>query len=136
MIGESLARRLPRMQAQAESRMLDTCTVQRVTGVTTDPLTGLDTPTYSPVYSGLCEFKTAAFVALSEESASSQVTVQTDTLKVPTTAPALLPGDLVTFSAATLTPRLRNLRARVDGVHVGTFTTAQRVPLIVLPGVA
>jgi hypothetical protein len=136
VIGDDLAAALPELQAQAESRMLDTCTIVRPGDVTTDPLTGQVDPTDTPVYSGRCELRaTTALIARDEESATSQVTAQTFTLKVPVGAPALMPGDLARFSATTYTPRLRNVAASVDGVHVGTFTTAQRVPVTILPGV-
>lgn len=135
MLGDDLAEALLELRPEAESRMVDTCTVQRPGETTPDPLTGADVTAYTPVYSGRCELKAANLQAHEAESATSQVTVQTFTLKVPNAAPALLPGDLVTFAADTFTPRLRNMKARVDGVHVGSFTTAQRVPVTVLPGV-
>lgn len=34
--------------------MVDTCTIQRQTGSTTDPTTGVVTPTWSTIYNGPC----------------------------------------------------------------------------------
>lgn len=136
MLGDDLAAVLPELQAHAESAMPDTCTVERPGQTVPDPLTGRDVTTYTPVYQGgRCALKAGGLEARESESATSQVTVQSFVLKVPNDAPALLPGDVVTFAADTQTPRLRGLNARVDGIHVGSMTTAQRVPVTVLPGV-
>lgn len=140
MIADDIAPALLELQAHAESMMLDTCTVQRPTGTVTDPMTGRDETTYTPVYPaaggvGKCRVKPPAYESATAESATSQVTEQRATHEVPASAPALLPGDLVTYADDTHTPRLRKMRARVDGVHVGTHTTAQRVPVTILPGV-
>lgn len=122
----------------AERKMIDRCRVRRPVSTTTDPLTGQDVTVYgdAPVYAGKCEVRaTNAIEPRPADSASSQVTVQVTVLKVPAGAAALLPGDLVEFDDDTTTPRLRKLVASVSGVHVGTYTTAQRVPIVMLPGV-
>lgn len=118
--------------------MIDSCTIRRPTGTEPDPMTGLDVSTYAaePVYAGKCEVKAStAIEPRGTDSATSQVTVQVTLLKIPTSAAALLPGDYVEFADDTATERLRGTSARVSGTHVGTYTTAQRVPITVLPGV-
>lgn len=44
-------------RAAAEALMVDTCTIRRVTGTTTNTTTGVVTPTYSTVYSGPCKLQ-------------------------------------------------------------------------------
>ena len=121
----------------AESLMVDSCTVTRPVVGEPDPMTGADTVTYTLVYSGKCEVKAqASLLARDAESAGSVVTVQTLTHKTPADSPAFLPGDLIEMDADTFTPRLRGVRLSVDGAHVGTWTTAQRVPVTYLSGVS
>ncbi len=44
-------------RAEAEALMVDTCTIRRVTGQTTNSTTGVVTPTVSTVYSGPCKLQ-------------------------------------------------------------------------------
>lgn len=129
-------------QRYAESLQVDTCIVERPDpdSIGNDPDSGADTVTYATIYplaeqTGWCRVKPPAYQTSDAESATSQVTTQRATHEVPAGAPALLPGDLITYAADTATPRLRNVKARVDGIHVGTHTTAQRVPIVILSGV-
>lgn len=41
----------------AEAGMVDTCTITRVTAISTDPVTGHTTPTVESIYSGACRFQ-------------------------------------------------------------------------------
>jgi hypothetical protein len=41
----------------AEANMVDACTIQRVTGTTTNDTTGVVTPTYTTIYSGKCRMQ-------------------------------------------------------------------------------
>ena len=52
MLADDIAAALPELRAHAESLMRDTVLIQRQTGVTQDPVTLEETPTYSTVYSG------------------------------------------------------------------------------------
>lgn len=117
--------------------MRDTVVVRRPVGVSEpDPVTGAVTPVYdpTPVYEGKCRVKQSQAMVRTAESGGSTVVVQSQALHVPWSAPALLPGDVAVMDAATRTPRLRGLTYRVTGAHVGSDTTAQRVPVELLPG--
>lgn len=48
---------LARGRAFAEAGMTDTCTIARVTGTTTNPTTGVVTPTTTEIYSGACRIQ-------------------------------------------------------------------------------
>ena len=53
MLGEAISAALPELRAQAESMMADTVLVERANGgVTTDPVTLEETPTYDTVHTG------------------------------------------------------------------------------------
>lgn len=52
MLADDIAAALPELRAQAESLMRDAVLIQRQTGVTTDPVTLEETPTYATVYTG------------------------------------------------------------------------------------
>lgn len=111
--------------------MWETVRVRRVTGVTPDPLTGIDIPTYAPddVYNGQCRVKAVNVQPSAADSAGSTVTTQARELHVPNDAPAILPGDVAFLADDTYTPRLRGMVYRVEGAHESSDTTAQRVPV-------
>jgi hypothetical protein len=48
-----------RGQAAAEAGMVDACVIRRRSGPTTDPDTGVVTPTYTTVYTGKCKTQQA-----------------------------------------------------------------------------
>lgn len=139
MLGHDIAAALPGLRAQAESRMRDSVVVRRPSGDgEPDPLTGVDVPAYAlaAVYAGPCRVKAVSLQPRDVESATSTVTTQALELHVPDDAPALQPGDVAFMAADTYTTRIRGRVYRVTGEHAGSDTTAQRVPVIVLPGVA
>lgn len=138
MLADDIAAVLPELRAQAESRMRETVRVRRPIGWEPDPETGNDVPAYDDVdpYVGRARLKPPSVVkALTPDSAGSAVTVQPAELHIPEDSPALLPGDRVEFAVDTHTPRLRGLVYRVESAQVASDTTAQRVPVEILPGV-
>ena len=48
---------LARGRIAAEAGMVDTCLIERQTGTTTDPTTGVVTPTWSTIYTGVCRMQ-------------------------------------------------------------------------------
>ena len=116
MLGDAILQALPTMQAEAESRMIEPCTVTRVTGTT---LTGdRDVEVISNVWAGLCELQTSAVVAQSPEAAGATVDQQRLVLKVPVSAGPFHVGDLATVAGRKL---------RITQLHRKTFQTAQRL---------
>ena len=68
-LGADIAAALPELRAQAESLMVDACTIRRATGETTiDPVSLADVPVYAVVWSGPCRVQRSGALAPSEQS--------------------------------------------------------------------
>lgn len=119
-------------RAAAEAQMIDTCTVTRVTGETTDPLTGASTPTYSaPVYADRCKVQTFLPQEQNPEAGGVTFTVQRSFIHFPVakTATGYEPsvGDVVTIATSQLDPHMVGRQYRVVAPHFETAGTAYRV---------
>lgn len=131
------------LQAEAESRMRDTCTVTvaSTTQGTIDPDTGLETdadPT--TLYTGKCRLRMAGTVSGSttREVAGDRVSTSSPTFSVPVSAPRIPVGAVVTITAVPVDDpagHLRDgLRLRVSGLLIGTDMTAQRMQVEAVTG--
>jgi hypothetical protein len=117
----------PTRRRRAESLMLDTCTVEAITGVTTDPLTGEDTPAYAPVYTGRCKVQGLDPLERNPEAGGATYTVQRYRVDVPVGAFVPAVGQRVTITAATLDPNLTGQTFRVVALLHKTAATAYRL---------
>jgi hypothetical protein len=109
--------------------MLDTCTVTRLTGSSTDPETGIVTPTTSAIYTGRCRIRQAVVMDRPLTSGEAQRYIQHSILSVPTTAALLLTDDLVTVTASALTPVLVGRLWHVRALSGDTNSSASRYEL-------
>lgn len=111
----------------AENLMLDAATVQSVTGTTTDPLTGVDTPTYAAVYTGKCKVQGLDPLERNPEVVGATATVQRYRVDVPVGSfePAI--GQVITITTATLDPHLAGRKFRVVSLLHKTAATAYRL---------
>jgi hypothetical protein len=134
---------LSRRQAEAVSRMRDTCTVTvpSAGGGTVDPGTGLETDAAGALlYSGVCRLRMAGTISGSSarEVAGDRVSTSSPTLSVPVTAPRIPVGAIVVITGVPADDpagHLRlNLRLRVTGLVIGTDMTAQRVTVEAVTG--
>jgi len=134
---------LQRRQAEAESRMRDTCTATLPSSGagTVDPGTGLEIDTPGAVfYSGKCRLRMGGTVsgATSRDVAGDRVSTSTPTLSVPVSAPRLPVGAIVKITGVPADDpagHLRfGLRVRVTGLNINTDTTAQRVTVEAVTG--
>ena len=110
---------LARGRRMAESLMVDACTINRITGTTTDE-NGYETPTYAdpPPYAGRCKIQTYEPHEQTPEVGGSSPTVQRYSLHVPIGAGPFEVGDVATVGARVF---------RIGGLHGKTFQTAQRL---------
>lgn len=69
----SAASALARGRALAQSLMVDACLIERVTGQTTDDLTGVVTPTYATTYTGVCKVQTSGSGAMGDRADVGEV---------------------------------------------------------------
>jgi hypothetical protein len=107
--------------------MLDTCTVQTVTGETTDDLTGATVPIYELAYTGRCKVQTAEALERNPETGGATLTVQRLTVHVPVGSFAPAVGQVVTVTATALDPYLVGRQFRVVALLHKTAATAYRL---------
>ena len=129
MLGDTLARTLPRLRAEAESRMRATCSITRPIGEP-DPVTG--EREHAPVWYGKCRVKSVASrVQSSVDVVTAAVTRVSDEVHIPVDVGPILVGDVITITAVE-DPRLARIVGtiyRVTSLHEGNDTTAQRLPV-------
>lgn len=112
----------------AESLMIDACTVKAVTGVTPDPLSGADVPTYSaPIYTGKCKVQGLDPLERTQTAAGGAFTMQRYRIDVPVGAFIPATRQIITITAATLDPNLAGREFRVVALLHKTFATAYRL---------
>ena len=111
---------------EAESLMLDMCTVSRLGEPVTDPETGVVTPGETFVYSGPCKVQQTISQASNPSAGGHQFTVQDVRWDTPVTAGPFLVGDVVTMVASVLDPQLVGRAFRVIETFHKSGATAQR----------
>lgn len=127
MIGEILAGMVPFLREQAESLMLETCTVQRPGAPVTDPNTGSVTPSLTLIYAGKCKVQQSMAQSSNPTAGSHSFTVQSTRWDTPVSAGPFLVDDVVTMTSGTLDPQLIGRVYRVVELFHKSGATAQRV---------
>lgn len=118
-------------QSWAEQKMLDTCTITRVTGKTFNPTTKLYTPTTTTIYSGKCELKQEQR-SIDTATGPGQVEgIQRAVLKLPVSASGVQEEDDVLINTS-LNPAVVGLRGKVRGGHYQSSASARRLPIEVI----
>lgn len=112
-------------RAFAEEQMRDTCSASRPTGgIVTDPVTGVDSPEFMPVYTGKCKVQTTVAQAASPDAGGHQFTVENLQLHFPVSA-ELQTNDQVTITES-WDPQLVGMVFRLIELARGTYRTADR----------
>lgn len=111
----------------AESRMRDTCRVQRVSGRVFDEQRGDYVETLVEVYAGACRIASLGSVERTAIAGERAVTSRTYLVHLPATTVGLLSEDVVTVETSELDPALPGTRLLVRDVGKGTQVTARRL---------
>ena len=126
MIGGIIAGIMPFLREQADSAMLDTCTVHRPGPPVTDPDTGAVTPSLTLLYTGPCKIQQTLAQSSNPEAGGHQFTVQDTRWDTPVDAGVFEVNDVVTMVEAILDPQLTGRVYRVTDPFHKTGATAQR----------
>jgi len=116
-----------RGRRSAEALMLDTCTITRTTGSTTEPDSGVVTPTTTQVYAGKCKVQQSAGEGSPKELGEASVQMTQLQLHVPMSATGVAVDDVATITAAALDPDLVGKRFTVRGPLRASLKTARRL---------
>lgn len=122
---------LVRGRTAAEAGMVDTCTIRRVTGGTTNPDTGYPLPVNPTVYAGKCRVQQRQATADKQDIGQDTVLLLRVEVQLPVAgSEGLKAGDEITITAA---PRDADLPGRVFRIHDlahKTDATARRVQCV------
>lgn len=130
-LGADLTAQLIESRADAESLMLDACTVGRPGETTTDPGTGELVTPLTPLYAGKCKIKAPQRANQPVEVGGGVITITPGAVHVPAGHPTIgvfEEGDVVTVTESDLGPSLVGMSFRITGPFDGTFVTARRYP--------
>jgi hypothetical protein len=126
VIGGILAGVLPFLREQADSMMLDACTVSRPAGTVTDPVTGNVTPSSTLIYEGKCKVQGTESQASNPVAGGHAFTVEDLEWQAPIGAGPFEINDVIIHTAAPLDPHLVGTTYRVTSLARKTAKTAQR----------
>ncbi len=121
---------LPGFRVEAESRMVEACTIAHPGGAATfDPNTGAYTdPAGTVFYTGPCEVQVSDGVtAQDSEAGGTELTVLRLMVKIPVAVEGVVIDDVVTVTASLLDPDLVGRVFRVTAGHAKSFLTARRL---------
>jgi hypothetical protein len=126
-LGDDLAQVLPELRAEAESLMVDACTVGRPGDPVTDPNTGVVTAPLTPLYAGKAKVQTWQAQESNPEAGGATFTVQRYAVHVPVGSFSPEVGDVVTITAAALDANLVGRKYRVVALLHKSMATAYRL---------
>lgn len=128
-LGAAIAGALPRLQAEAESMMTDSCVITRPGEPVFNDTTGqYTTPAGPTVYSGKCRIRVRSLGFLRDRQAEvgeMEATMWPYIVSVPLSAGDIRVQDLVTVTAADAL--LEGVTLRVKIASAGTSTTARKL---------
>ncbi len=119
---------LARGRAAALAMMVDTCSIRRRTGETTDDNTGVITPTYDdPLYEGPCRVQQTGTQASAQQPGEAYVLMLRLEVQLPMTVVGLEVGDEIEITASAHDPDLVGRTFLVRDLAHATHKTARRV---------
>jgi hypothetical protein len=119
-------------RAAAERLMVDTCTITRVTGGSSDPETGVRTETTTAVYTGKCRVQQRPIVRAGgrHDVGEASVVDVNYTLQLPMSVTTVLVEDRAVVTASALDPALVGRAFRVASQAAKTHATMRRFDLL------
>ena len=114
-------------RADAESLMIDSCRITRPGEVVTDPNTGKDTRSQTPVYEGKCRVQQTVSQSSSSEAGGHLFSVQDSGVHIPVGAGPVQSGDMVLMLVVRMDPSLENTVFRVTDIAQKSLASAQRL---------
>ena len=120
---------LPFLRAQAESLMVDTCTITRPGEPVTDPESGVVSDSNTPVYSGVCKVQSKDSSVATPDVAGASFVVVSRQVHIPAGVADVKNGDVIMVTASLLNPFGGGKQYRVEGFTPDSYETAARIPV-------
>ena len=114
---------------EAESLMVDTCTIARPGEPVTDPDSGAVTDSATPVYSGRCKVQSKDSSVATPDVAGASFVVVSRQVHIPAGLADVKNGDVITITASLLNPFGVGKQYRVEGFTPDSHETAARIPV-------
>lgn len=127
MLGDAIRGALPRLRAQAESMMFDTCEVREIVGEDTGPDGRVVTVYGDPIYSGRCRVSGDRPYEQTPEAGGQEFNVRRFILSLPATSGPYREGMQVLVLTSEFQPSLIGSMFRIAGADERTAQTAQRM---------
>ena len=118
---------LARGRVAAEAGFVDSCTIRRITGSTTDPNSGVITPTYSTLYIGKCRVQQAQAQAPPTDAGEAYLLLLRLEVQLPMTVTGLRVSDEITIDTSAHDPDLVDRVFLVRDLAHKSHATARRV---------
>lgn len=107
--------------------MVDTCTVEYVSGTAFNETTGLDEPTYVTRFSSVCKVQARELQSSERDAGGAERTLVRLSVHLPISAGAVETDDVLTITAAAYDPQLVGRVFRVLAPVGKSFATARRL---------
>lgn len=117
---------------EANSLMLDTCTITRPGTPVTDLNNGDVTNTPTTVYTGRCKVQSKDSATSNPEAGEHTFTVVSRQVHIPANAADVQDGDVITITTSRLNVFTVGKQYRVSGFEPDSFDTAARLPVKIL----
>jgi hypothetical protein len=115
-------------RAAAEALMVDSCTIRRRTGDTTNLTTGAVTPTYSVLYAAQkCRVQTNGGWGEPRDIGEAALVLLTLQVQLPIAVTGLRKGDEITIDTSVHDPDLVGRVVRIKDLHHKSHATSRRV---------
>lgn len=108
--------------------MVDSCTIRRRTGTTTDTTTGAVTPTFSTLYTGQkCRVQSSGNWGEARDVGEAALVLLTLQVQLPVAVTGLEKGDEITIDTSVHDPDLVGRVVRIRDLHHKSHATSRRV---------
>lgn len=127
MLGDAIRGALPRLRAQAESMMFDTCEVREIVGEETGPDGRVVAVYGEPIYAGRCRVSGDRPYEQTPEAGGLEFNVRRFILSLPAATGPYLENMRVAITASEFQPHIVGNEYRIAAVDERTAQTAQRM---------
>ncbi|MGW3854737.1 DUF6093 family protein [Micromonospora arida] len=121
---------LARGRAAAEQLMTTTCVIRRITSTSTDPFSGVVTPTYTDTYSGKCRAQQQTASGSAADVGEQALLLLRLEVQLPVSVVGLQADDEITITASPTDADLVGRVFMVRDLSHATHKTARRVGVI------
>jgi hypothetical protein len=126
----SAATVLARGRAAALALMVDACVIKRITSTSTNPTSGVITPSYSTLYTGQCRVQQSGSQGQLADAGEASLVLLRLEVQLPMSVTGLAEGDEITVTSSALDPDLVGRVFVIRDLMHKTHATARRLGVV------